>query len=70
MSTVRKIIYADEWHPVYELYDTKHGKFVDFPEELLEDYERIFNEFDAMQQLLSKLYDEGISVQEAATWAN
>lgn len=69
MSTVRKIVYADEWHPVYMLYDTPHGKFVDFPEELLEDYARIFHEFDAMQQVLSKLYDEGISVQEAAKWA-
>lgn len=69
MSTVRKIVHFDEWFPVYEIGETAYGKFVDFPEELLEEYERIFNEFEAMQEVLRKLHEEGISVKEAATWA-
>ena len=66
MTTVRKVMYADEWYPVYEFYDTAHGKFVDFPEELLEEYERIMKEFEAMQEVMAKLYDKGISVKTAA----
>ena len=66
MTTVRKVMYADEWYPVYELYETAYGKFVDFPEELLEEYKRIMEEFEAMQEIMAKLYDKGISVKSAA----
>lgn len=66
MTTVQKVVYADEWYPVFELQDTAYGRFVDFPEELLEEYERIMEEFEAMQNVLSELYEKGISVKTVA----
>ena len=68
MPTVRKIISVDEWYPVYEIYDSSLGRFVDIPEELIEEFERISDEFENMQEILSGLYEKGIAVKEVAKW--
>lgn len=70
MKTVQKIMYANEWYPVFELQDTTYGRFVDFPEELLEEYNRVMEEFEAMQEILGKLFDSGISVKSMAKNGN
>lgn len=51
------VIYAEEWHPVYEISYPKDGdaNLVKVPEELLKEYIMALTDFTEVQKKIAKL---------------
>jgi len=67
---MKMYIDTDEWYPVYTLRDDKRTYLpsyeVELDQNLMDEYQRIMDEFDAFQEILSKLPTK--KIEPTKTW--